>query len=154
MSTSERSSPPYTGYHTYNSPWSKAALDKNVVPRSQASEFPRQFYKKEPFNISKCQPDRYFCNDYPIDKQIDYMFPTDRVTHPANFSRFGYPWCPNGYCIGNHPGRYNTPPSFQWQDAQPTDMALPEQYEGVFTDPNYCSSPAYKESFITRNSYL
>ena len=144
----------FTGYHTYNSEWSTKALNMNVVPRSKASEFPRNFYKKEPFNISTCQPNRFYCNDYPRDREIDYFFPIERDVHPGHFSRFGYPWCPNGYCVGNHPGRYNTPLAFQWQSCLPKDMALPECYEGEYIDPNYVSSPAYKESFIARNSYL
>jgi hypothetical protein len=125
----------------------------NVVAREKASEFPRNFYKKEPFNISKCQPDRYFCNDYPIDPKIDYLY-DGTTTHPGHFSRFGYPWFPNGYGVGNHPGRYNTPPSMQWMSAQPKGMAPPEFYEGRYDDVNYCSSPAYNNSFITRNSHV
>jgi hypothetical protein len=141
----------FAGYSSYNSPGSRKSLNMNEVPREKASEFPRNFYAKEPFNISKCQPDRYYCSDYPIDKKIDYMFMKDRIQHPPWFSRFGYPYFANGYGVGNHPGRYVTPPQMQWMSAQPEGMAPEEFYHGFHADPNYCSSPAYKGSFIARN---
>jgi len=142
-----------TAYAFYES---KASLDKqnqNVVARKDATEFPRNIYVGESFNPARCQPLQYTCQDYPRDRNIDYFFGTERTMHPGHFSRFGYEWCPNGYCIGNHPGRYNTPPAFRWQTSvQPLGMAPERFYHGKYVDPNYTASDAYVESFESRNS--
>jgi len=143
-----------TAYAFYESKASLRMQDRNTVPRKCASEFPRRIYAKEPFNPSHCQPLQYDCQNYPRDKTIDYFFGTERTVHPDHFSRFGYPWCPNGYCVGNFPGRYNTPEAFQWQtNVQPPDMAPERFYHGKYIDPNYVASDAYIQSFETRNSH-
>lgn len=142
-----------TAYAFYESRASLNKQDKNTVMSGDASEFPRNIYGKEPLNPSRCQPLRYGCQDYPRDTAINYFFGTERTVHPDHFSRFGYPWCPNGYCVGNHPGRYNTPQAFRWQTgAQPPGMAPERFYSGKYVDPNYVASDAYIESFETRNS--
>jgi|SRR5665213_2574704 len=142
-----------TAYVFYESEKSLATQNRNQVPRSKASEFPRRFYAAEPFNPAHCQPMQYTCQDYPRDKSIDYFFGTERTVHPDHFSRFGYPWFANGYGVGNFPGRYNTPEAFRWQtSAQPLGMAPEKFYHGKYVDPNYVSSDAYNESFETRNS--
>src|SRR5665213_2638929 len=90
----------------YESPASVATLDQNTVygPKSQ---YPKGLYTHPPFGFSECQP--YKCRDYPRDHTIDYFFQTDVKQHPDHQSWFGYPWCENGYCVANFPGRYNTP---------------------------------------------
>src|SRR5437868_7423373 len=133
-----------TAYAFYESKASLRKQNQNEVAREDASEFPKNIYGKEPFSPGKCQPLQYTCQDYSRDKSIYYFFGTERTRHPSHFSRFGYPWCPNGYCIGNHPGRYNTPEAFRWQTSvQPPDMAPERFYHGKYIDPNYVSSDAY-----------
>lgn len=163
----------------YQSPGSIAGMTKNFVPLPESSEFPRRLYSAQPFNPTRTQPIRYMALAGPIDPNIDYIFappPVDaelpsgppevtwpyagppgpvyrieRNEHPAHHSRFGYPWCPNGYCTANHPGRYNTAPGLMWMDnAQPPDMAPSRFYSGKWQDPNYNSSDAYNDSFIAR----
>jgi hypothetical protein len=139
-------------YTYFESPGSVKNDDRNAV-YGPKSLFPRRFYKAEPFNSSRDYPGTAIkiCQGNPCDDKIDYMYPTQRSQHPDMFSRFGYPWCENGYCIGNHPGRYNTPPAFQWQsNLQPPDMAPQRFYEGRFADYNYSSSDAYNGSAYVR----
>lgn len=143
-----------TAYVFYNSQKSLDTLNKNVVEGQVVSEFPRALYAAQPFNQSRCQPLQYTCPSGPRDPDIDYFYPTEVQTHPAHQSRFSYPWCPNGYCIGNHPGRYNTPEAFRWQtSAQPEGMAPKKFYGGRYVDPNYCSSDAYNNSFAIRTGF-
>jgi len=140
-----------TTYSFYESYGSIKNLNKNLVAVDNASQYPRRLYKNEPFNQSKCQPLQYTCPAGPRDTEIDYFMFVDKRTHPAHPSRFANPWCENGYCTGNHPGRYNTPPAFMWQtDQQPPNMAPSRFYSGKYIDPNYCSSPAYENSAIIR----
>ena len=149
---------PNTNYIIYSSPASVANIDKNVPENSdrtpKPSQFPRRLYKGEPFGVSKTQP--YFFKEtgsamYPRDKNIDYTIFVDRETHPEHFSRFGYGWCPNGYCFANMPGRYNTPPSMRWMsDILPDIMAPQRFYEGKQIDPNHCDSEAYINSRAAR----
>jgi hypothetical protein len=145
---------PHTSYVIYSSPAGVAALDKNTPERSNRtappSQFPRNIYSGSPFNPSKTQPN-FFREagvlPYPKDPEVDYIMYKDRDNHPANFSRFGYPWCPNGYCSAIHSGRYNTPPAMQWMsNLLPTDMAPERFYHGDQVDPNYCNSDAYINS--------
>jgi len=136
------------GYVFYNSPASRETQNQNTVcgPKSQ---YPRAIYRHPPFNESKCQP--YRCRDGPRDHTIDYFFGADVTQHPNHFSHFGYPWCPNGYCMANFPGRYNTPPAMRWQtSAEPKGMAPCRYYEGKYADHNYNSSDAYNQSWLTR----
>ena len=143
-----------TAYTFYESQGSRKGLDTNKVALKDASEYPRALYKAQPFNPTKTQPMQYIAMTGPKDKEIDYILFKDRNTHPDHFARFGYPWCPNGYCTANHPGRYNTPPGMMWQtNAQPQGMAPQRFYEGQLIDPNYVSSPAYNDAFETRQSY-
>ncbi len=125
-------------------------LNKNVHFEAPVSQFPRNIYAGSPIGASHTQPKRYpetGVVNYPRDPQIDYTMFVDRDTHPENFSRFGYPWCPNGYCTGNHPGRYNTPELMQWQsnsETWPKDLAPRRFYSADGdADPDYCDSEAY-----------
>jgi len=140
-----------TAYTFYESAASVDKLDKNTVECQEASEFPRGFYKREPLNPDRTQPVRYMAQRGPRDLEIDYFFGSDRLRHPDHHSRFGYPWCPNGYCTGNHPGRYNTAPAMMWQTSvQPPNMAPERFYHGKYIDPNYVNSEAYITSFAER----
>lgn len=140
-----------SGYAFYNSYGSVAARNENTVPLSEISEYPRHLYSAQSFNPSRCQPLQYLCQENPRDPKIDYFFGTEVTTHPSHFSHFGYPWCPNGYCVGNHPGRYNTPEAMRWQTSgQPAGMAPEKFYHGKHIDENYVSSPAYNDSFRLR----
>jgi hypothetical protein len=142
-------------YVIYNSPASVAAANKNTPETSNRtappSQFPRNLYSGSPFNPSKTQPNFYReagVIPYPRDTEVDYFMGTERNKHPANFSRFGYPWCENGYCTGSgFPGRYNTPPAMQWMsNLLPVDMAPERFYHGDQVDHNYCDSEAYISS--------
>jgi hypothetical protein len=139
MSTTDRA------YTIYNSPGNVAAASINFPKNT--SQFPRRFYKAEPLNPSKTQPQRYpeaGAIPYPRDPEVDYILFADRDTHPAHFSRFSYPWFLNGYGVGNFPGKYNTPEAMRWQtSALPEDMAPERFYTGDQIDPNYCDSEAY-----------
>ena len=163
--TSRSSSAP--SYVIYSSPASVAAMNKNTPETSNRtappSQFPRNLYTGSPFNPSKTQPNFFReagALPYPRDPEIDYFMFTDkdkngkpRETHPDHFSRFGYSWCPNGYCTGNFPGRYNTPPSMQWMsNLWPADMAPERFYQGAQIDFNYCDSEAYITSRKARQN--
>jgi len=142
------------GYVFYNSYGSVDTQNKNKVPVNVATEYPRGLYVGESLNPSVCQPNQFICQNRVRDPSIDYFFGTEVTEHPGHFSRFGYPWCPNGYCIGNHPGRYNTPEAFQWQSSgQPLGMAPERFYEGYHVNPDYTSSPAYNNAFIARQGW-
>lgn len=144
-----------TGYVFYESYGSINTQNQNYVPVEEAAEYPKGLYKKESLNPSRCQPLQYTCPNGPRDPSIDYFFPTEVETHPPHFSRFAYPWCPNGYCVGNHPGRYNTPEAFRWQtEVQPEDMAPSRFYKGKHVDPNYVSSDAYNNSILIRTTTI
>ncbi len=150
-------------YVVYNSPGSVNNANNNFLNRNTpVSQFPRRFYKNEPTNPSKTYPQ--FNREagvipYKKDTQVDYIIgekgavgarvDADRSKHPANFSRFGYQWCENGYCVGNHPGKYNTPESFQWQSHvsnMPSGLAPKRFYTHPDVDSNYCDSEAYINS--------
>jgi hypothetical protein len=137
-----------TSYIFYNSPGSKRSIDRNTP--SRIGEFPKDIYTKNPLNPSKCFPNSQsgVCQDYIKDPSIDYFIDDGTVkVHPPHFSRFGYIRCPNGYCTGNHPGRYNTPPGeIPFTDSQPLDMAPPRFYTSVQLSPFYCTSEAYIEA--------
>jgi len=139
-----------TGYVFYESYGSIKNLNKNLVPVDETSQYPRRLYKNEPFNQSKCFPHQYTCPAGPRDVEIDYFYVLEKETHPPHFSHFAYPWCPNGYCTGNHPGRYNTAPAFLWQTKLPENTAPPRFYEGKHIDHNYNSGPAYEHSSMMR----
>lgn len=143
-----------TSYSYYNSYGSIKNLNKNIVPVAAASQFPRRLYSSEPFNQSRCQPLQYDCPAGPRDVDIDYFLVTERETHPPYPSRFANPWCPNGYCVGNMPGRYNTAPAFRWQtNQQPVNTAPARFYSGKHVDENYVSSPAYENSAFVRSGF-
>jgi hypothetical protein len=144
-----------TAYAFYESLGSLDYQNRNETPKPISTQFPRGIYVGEPYNQSKGQPLQYMAPNGPRDTSIDYFVYAERDEHPAHFSRFGYPWCPNGYCVGNHPGRYNTPLAFRWQtSAQPAGMAPKRFYEGKWVDPNYCSSTAYNEAYIARQNIV
>ena len=140
-----------TAYAFYESYGSLDRQNKNETPKPISTQFPRGIYVGEPYNQSKGQPLQYMAQNGPRDTSIDYFVFAERTEHPAHFSRFAYPWCPNGYCVGNHPGRYNTPQAFRWQtSAQPLGMAPERFYHGKYVDPNYTSSSAYNDAFRAR----
>lgn len=135
-----------TGYVFYESYGSIKTQNQNYVPDEEASQYPRGLYNAKPMAPSYCQPLQYTCPSGPVDKNIDYMFGTEVKTHPPHFSRFSYPWCPNGYCVGNFPGRYNTPEAMQWDTgAQPVNTA-PARFYGPRHAPDVCMSDAYRQS--------
>lgn len=141
-------------YITFPSPSSVSSIDRNFKDPKNVSQMPKGLYKKEPLVTSKTQPLFYKeagALPYPRDTSIDYIMYLSKdsngktiESHPEHFSRFGYPWFPNGYGTGNFPGRYNTPPSMMWMSNMwPEDMAPKRFYEGKHRDPNYCNSEAY-----------
>lgn len=142
-----------TSYVIYNSPGSVKNMDRNT-PKNP-TQFPLKMYKGSTLNPSKTQPQYYRdagVVPYVRDTKVDYILHVDRDDHPENFSRFGYPWCENGYCTGNHPGRYNTPPGMQWMTRTwPSDLAPKRFYQGVHVDVNYCDSDAYITSRRARS---
>ncbi len=136
-----------TSYVIYNSPASVGATNKNSSFSAPPSEFPRKLYKGSPMNPTRTQPLFYReagALPYPRDTEVDYFLHVDRDVHPPHQSRFGYPWCENGYCFGLMNGKYNTPPGMQWMsNIWPEDMAPKRFYQGVHRDFNYCDSEAY-----------
>lgn len=56
------------------------------------------------------------------DTEKHYLLGLDRDDHPNHFSRYGYAWCPNGYCLNQFPGKYVTPQQFL-TNIQPVDVA-------------------------------
>lgn len=146
-----------TAYAFYESYGSIKNLNKNFVPVQEASEYPRNLYVAEPFNQSRCQPNQFKCPTGPRDPTIDYFFGTEVTVHPPHFSRFGNPWCPNGYCMGNMPGRYNTPEAFRWQTEFQTapqykGLAPEKFYKGEYLLPNGPTAPAYANSQNVRKA--
>lgn len=158
---------PYIFYESYGS---VKKIDQNKVSVNNTSQFPRDIYKKESFNPGKNQPLRFYGQDYPDDKRVDYLIPKDLYTiskirqhenkqynsghsiHPPYFSRFGYSDFPNGYGVANHPGRYNTPVGQQQETSRdPPNMAPKRFYEEErYLDPTWVDSPAYRESRLLR----
>ena len=135
-------------YMTYNSPMSRRQGNQNNLDNIPVSVFPRNIYDGETMGGYYDQP---FRNNglpgttlgtpaefVPRDVEMDYFIdpthnykgsdPTIKNTHPSHFSRFGYKGCPNGYCTGNHPGRYNTAPDLMNKTRQPPNMAPIEFY--------------------------
>lgn len=130
-------------YMTYNSPMSRRQENQNNLNDIPVSVFPRNIYGGEAMGGHYDQP---FRNNglpgatlgtpaefVPRDVEMDYFIdpthnykgndPTIKNTHPHHFSRFGYKGCPNGYCIGNWPGRYNTAPDLLNKTVDPPNMA-------------------------------
>lgn len=85
----------------------------------------RHLYKNEPRH-----PAYYVCSGG-RDTETHYLLGIDRDDHPDHTSRFGYGRCPNGYCFGHMPGKYNEPPSCS-KVPQPQDMAPARFYKGDY----------------------
>ena len=124
----------------------------NVVPLEgrnksvdKISEFPRNIYGKGFINEQSNLPYQTLYPEAVRDKNINYIYGVEKTKHPSHFSRFSYPWCENGYCTGNHPGRYNTPPAFYKEtDPIPENMAPPRFYTGKHISHFYNGSESYK----------
>ena len=110
---------------------------------------PGYLYGGEPFPVPQ-----YFCGsgDSPavIDTTQQYFFPNMRDRHTQTFSRFAYPYCSNGYCMGNQAKGYKTNPQCCTND-QPKDVAPERFYSWKHTSPYYADNAAYKAS---RAQYL
>jgi hypothetical protein len=137
-----------TSYVVYNSPSEMRHLDLNTVEPPFVS-MPAYLYGGEPFPVPQ-----FFCGgvDSPavIDPTQQYFFPNMRDEHPqGNFSRFAYPYCPNGYCLGNQTRGYKTAPVCCTND-QPEGMAPTRFYSWKHTSPYYVDNTAYKLSRTTQ----
>ena len=148
-----------TPYTVYNSPSSRAQLNQNVI-RGPVSEYPRNLYKGSALRPTGVQPD-IWTNAMaggvfvPKDPSVDYFVEQVKGnTHPAHFSRYGYASAgESGYVYGIHPGRYITRAScIPFTSAQPEGMAPAKYYDAEHLDPNNCTSHAYINSKIVRDS--
>jgi len=76
-------------------------LDINRIDKCDISVFPGGIYERQPVNAA-----HYICDR--LDNKYDYLIDVERTDHPWHFSRFSYADCPNGYCLGQFPGRFVT----------------------------------------------
>lgn len=126
-------------YVIYSNDASIKGLDINHVQPQTASEFPTDFYRKNPF-----QP-AYYVTDIttPRDIRQNYLYKAEIFHHPDHQSRFGYANCWNGYCYG-HVNRYVTPDNEKaCTGAQPKGMAPERFYHGRFQSPFNAEGQAY-----------
>jgi len=133
---------PYTHYGVK---LDKERLNMSIVPKSEATVFYTDIYKKEPFPVSSYSDQCTLCtsspregiydrNDptqrqcgLPRDISTNYVYGTERTSHPLHFSRFQYPNCPNGYCKGTQTGRnYYVSPWCPYKP--PANVALDKYY--------------------------
>lgn len=66
-------------------------------------------------------PAQYICSE---NRNIPthYIYGREITSHPDFPSRFGFAHCPNGYCSGQHPGRYATSLACYFDDYDPPGM--------------------------------
>jgi hypothetical protein len=135
-------------YVSYNSPYQVGGLDLNTVNGNKSTVFPLNIYEGSVFPLSQ-----YVCESGPRDTRYDYLYQSERISHPDAPSRFGYSQCWNGYCTGAWPGRYNTPPGcIEATDSQPKEMAPERFYHGRFQSPWYAESNASLEGRAARGN--
>lgn len=127
-------------YVVYNDPDEVMNLDQNVWRASRRSIMSgasgRHLYEFDPRH-----PAYYACSEG-RDLQTHYIIGVDRDDHPDHSSRFGYARCPNGYCSGHWPGRYNTSLACSAYDPQPPDAAPARFYTAEYQGPYHDESQA------------
>lgn len=116
-----------TNYINYESEKDIGNLDLNNYPRGFATVYPRQLYG------GYVQPYPAYISSRPRDTSTLYIVPVERTEHPPYNSRFGKGDCPNGYCFGHRPGKYNDSTLCDWED-QPQDVAPERFYRNLHTD--------------------
>jgi hypothetical protein len=135
-----------TTYVVYNSDFQRRGLDLNKVYGRRVNEFPNNLYTGEIFPLSQ-----YVVESGPRDSKTNYLYGLERMDHPDQFSRFGYAWCPNGYCSGAWPGRYNEAPGCDNYNEQPANMAPSRFYQGTYVSPYGAESYSSVLGRIARN---
>ena len=135
-------------YILYNDKQEISNLDLNVWEFSKdsinkGSTGRRQF-------IHNPRHPAYFACEKTRDLQTHYIMDIERINHPNHSSRFGYARCPNGYCFGHMPGKYNN--SFACQiDPEPEDMAPDRFYTTQKMTPFKVDSQATVDYEIWKN---
>ena len=97
-------------------------------------------------------------NSYWRDPVTQYMVKMDAIgsanLHPDTPSRFGYDnGCPNGYCFGVMPGRYNDNPYCNYEE-QPNDVAPCRLYDPVYLNGNISMSENFAPGDRFRYSHF
>ncbi|HSA76284.1 MAG TPA: hypothetical protein VLE02_01945 [Nitrosarchaeum sp.] len=134
-------------YINYESERDRASLDLNTYPRGYATVFPRNIYGGEVVPY----PNNIFST--PRDSSTLYIVPVERTVHPPYSSRFGKGDCPNGYCSGHRPGKYNDSMMCDWEE-QPKDVAPLRFYRDLHTDVYTNFSDARVTYNVTQNNYV
>jgi len=130
-------------YVQYNSNRQVKDLNLNDV-HGRVSVLPAHMYAGEAFHQSK-----YLHEWTPRDSRTSYIYPEERKSHPDHFSRFArYSGCMAGYCLGNHPGKYEETVDCSWKNNQPPQDMAPERfYRGYQLNPfNDLSNPYYRDA--------
>lgn len=151
-----------TKYVGYNDKRQIASLDKNVWNTSLKSIIPTgetgRYLYRAPDTADPSEPrhpSRSICEEG-RDPETHYVLGLDRFDHPDHSSRFGYANCPNGYCSGHWPGRYNEGTACANNDPQPLGMAPARFYEpqnlGAFVDTSVAS--ANRKRFLDETAGL
>jgi len=122
-------------YAAYEQPDEVGDLNRNVYDGARATVFPNNIY------LGQVQLLPYYACSRPRDTDFQYIIGAEREEHPDHFSRFGYAKCPNGYCSGHWPGRYNAPVGCE--SFEPPDMAPPRLYAVEHTDSSSVLSRGY-----------
>lgn len=141
-------------YVMYNYPEEVKALDKNVWHAKLKSLIPEGYTGRRLYEGEVRSPAQYACSEG-RDPETHYILGLDRDDHPDHSSRFGYANCPNGYCSGHWPGRYNEGDACANNDPQPPGMAPSRFYEdknlGAFIDSSWAS--AKRDKFLSTGFY-
>ncbi len=126
-------------YVAYNDKTEIKDLDKNVWRSTygtiSSGATGRHLYQFEPRH-----PAYYTCFGG-RDLGTHYIIGVERDDHPDHSSRFGYARCPNGYCSGHWPGRYNTSLACS-NDPQPVNLAPARFYTAAHQGPYQDASQA------------
>jgi len=122
--------PRQTNYIQYNNLREVEGLDKNVWDSSYAilpdGSTGRHLYDRQ-------IPERYPCFRKQNPK-THFITSSGSGELPDYSSRFGYPGCPNGYCLGNFPGKRIQPPGCD-DHILPPSMAPEQFYNEPHTNP-------------------
>ena len=106
------------------------SLNMNIIDNKSVSVFPSHIYSG-----NTVQPPYYLCFT-PRNTETHYMYGVEKDSHPDHFSRFSYGMfnaCRNGYCQGNHNGRYIvSEDEYLKNDYQPPNLAPDRFYKGRF----------------------
>lgn len=132
---------PNEGLTHYENREAVHALDENDVYQKPVSVFPYDIYKHQPFHTA------YYACDIPRDVRSHYLLYSERMHHPAMFSRFGYAENWNGYGVGIWSGgKYRTSDECCANSFDPPGMAPAKYYDtSDFASMYSTKSQAYED---------